>query len=126
MPPGYNDSDYKKLLQDDLNGNSALDTASTAKEGVLQRLEVVQWDSGCISWGPDFNRARHKAAMCHGLLQSDQQLYQVCTLQMGISKEDGPHGGASLAEAGLYCMLDFLSSSNSMPRQVKDWLCFIC
>ena len=45
---------YRKLLKDDLNGDAALDTEGTAKEGVLQRLEVLKRDNGCISWGPDF------------------------------------------------------------------------
>ena len=31
---------YRKLSKDDLNGDAALDTAGTAKEGVLQRLEA--------------------------------------------------------------------------------------
>ena len=49
MPPGY-----RKLLKDDLNGGAALDTAGTAKEGVLQRLELSKRDNGCISCSPDF------------------------------------------------------------------------
>lgn len=42
---------HRKLLKHDLNGDAALDTAGTAKEGVLQRLEVPKRDNGCISWG---------------------------------------------------------------------------
>ena len=53
-PPKVMPWDYRKLLEDDLNGDAALDTAATAKEGVLQRLEVPKRDNGCISWGPDF------------------------------------------------------------------------
>ena len=53
MPPGY-----KKLSKDDLNGDAALDTAGTAKEGVLQRLELSKRDNGCISWSPDFTPVR--------------------------------------------------------------------
>ena len=49
---------YRKLLKDDLNGDAALDTAGTAKEGVLQRLEAPKRDNGCISWGPDFATVR--------------------------------------------------------------------
>ena len=48
MPSGY-----RKLLKDDLNGDAALDTAGTAKEGLLQRLEVSKRYNGCISWGPE-------------------------------------------------------------------------
>ena len=49
MPSGF-----RKLLKDDLNGDAVFDTASMAKEGVLQRLEAPKRDNGCISWGPDF------------------------------------------------------------------------
>ena len=59
---------HKKLLKDDLNGAAALDTAGTAKEGVLQRLEVPKRDNGCISWGPDFTTVRG-TRLQDGLLQ---------------------------------------------------------
>ena len=75
-----------------------------AKEGVLQRLELMRRDNGCISWGPDFTTVRG-TMLQDGLLQSDQQLYQFCTLQIIISREDGPHDGTSSAEPGSYGML---------------------
>ena len=62
---------YRKLLKDDLNGDAAPDTAGTAKEGVLQGLEVPERDNGCISWGPDFRTVRG-TRLQDGLLQSDQ------------------------------------------------------
>ena len=65
MPRGH-----KKLLKDDLNGDAALDTAGTAKEGVLQRLEVPKQDNGCISWGPDFTTLQGTRPQ-DGLLQPD-------------------------------------------------------
>ena len=60
MPLGH-----RKLLKDDLNGYAAFDTASTAKEGVLQRLKALKRDNGCISCGPDFTTvvARWPAAI---------------------------------------------------------------
>ena len=82
MPPGY-----RKLLEDDLNLDAALDTAGTAKEGVLQGLEVSKRDNGCISWGPDFTAIR-STGLQGGLLKSDQQLHRDCPLQIGILRED--------------------------------------
>ena len=41
-------------------------------------------------------------------MQFDQQLYQISTLHITIPGEDGPHGGASLAEAGLHGMFDLV------------------
>ena len=49
MLPGY-----RNFLKDDLNRVRALDTASTAKEKVLQTLELPKQDNGCMRWGPDF------------------------------------------------------------------------
>ena len=100
MPSGYGN-----LLKDNLNGNAALDMTSSAKEGVLQRLEVPKRDNGCISWGPDFTIVQG-TRLQDGLLQSDQQLYRVRKLQIRISGEDGPHRGAGLAEADLCGMHD--------------------
>ena len=76
MPSGH-----RKLLKDDLNGDAAFDTASTAKEGMLQRLELSRRDTGCISWGLDFTTVRC-TRLQDGLLQSDQQPYRVRTLQV--------------------------------------------
>ena len=100
MPTGY-----RELLKNDLNGDTALHTASTAKEGVLQRLELPERDNGRMSWGPDFTTIRG-TRLQDGLLRHDQQLHQDGTLQITTPGEDGPHGGASLAEAGLHGMLD--------------------
>ena len=52
-------------------GDAALDTAGTAKEGVLQRQEVPKRGNGCISWGPDFTTVRG-TRLQDGLLQPDQ------------------------------------------------------
>ena len=62
---------YKKLLKDDLNGDAALDTAGTAKEGVPRRLEVPKRDNACISWVPDFTTVLG-TRLQDGLLQFDQ------------------------------------------------------
>ena len=120
MPPKFMPPDWRELLKDDLNGDTALDTISTAKEGVLQRLELSKRDNGCISWSPDFTPVRG-TRLQNGLLQSDQQLHGVPTLQIIISGEDGPHGGASLAEAGLHGMLD-LSVLMKQHAQVGEGL----
>ena len=118
-PPKIMPTGYRELLKDDLNGNAALDTAGTAKEGVLpERLELPERDNGRMSWGPDFKTIRG-TRLQDSLLQPDQQLHRVGTLQIAIPGEDGPHGGASLAEAGLpsgTACLTFPSSRNSMPR----------
>ena len=118
MPTGY-----KELLKDDHNGDTALHTASTAKEGVLQRLELPEQDNGRMSWGPDFATIRGPCGtrLQDGLLQPDQQLHRVCTLQITIPGEAGPHGGASLAEAGLHGMLD-LSVLMKQHAQVGEGL----
>ena len=55
MPLGH-----RKLLKDDLNG----DMAGTAKEGVLQRLQLSKRDNGCMSWGPDFTALTLKLTQC--------------------------------------------------------------
>ena len=60
----------QKAPEDDLNGDAALDTAGTAKEGVLHRLEVPKRDNGCTSWGPDFTTVRG-TRLQDGLLQPD-------------------------------------------------------
>ena len=68
-PPKVMPWGHRKLLKDELNGDAALDTAGTAKEGVLQRLEVPKRDNGCcISWGPDFTTVRG-TRLQDGLLQ---------------------------------------------------------
>ena len=43
----------RKLLKDDLNGDTLLDTACTVQERMLQALEGLKWDDQCSSWGPD-------------------------------------------------------------------------
>ena len=58
-----------------------------------------------MSRGPDFTTIRG-TRLQDGLLQSDQQLNQVRTLQIRIYEKDGPHRGVCLAEAGLYGMVD--------------------
>ena len=71
MPPIIMPWGYRKLLKDDLIGNTALDTAGTVKEGVLRRLQVPKRDNGCISWGPDFTTVQG-TRLQDGLLQSEQ------------------------------------------------------
>ena len=101
MPPGY-----RKLMKDDTNGDTAFDTACMAKEGMLQRLELLQQTHCCISWGADFTAIRG-VRLPHRLLHQDKQSHQLCTLQIRSSRKGGPHRGASHAEAGVIGMLDF-------------------
>ena len=76
-PSGIMPQSYRKLMRDDVNGDTALDTApaGTAKEGLLQRLELPKRDNGSISWGPDLT-IKSGTRLQDGLLQSDQQLYR--------------------------------------------------
>ena len=69
-PPKIMPTAYRELLKDDLNGDAALDTAGTAKEEVLQRLELPEQDNGRMSWGPDFTTIRG-TRLQDGLLQPD-------------------------------------------------------
>ena len=39
----------KQSINQPIDGDAALDTAGTVKEGVLQKLEVPKRDNGCIS-----------------------------------------------------------------------------
>ena len=71
---------------------------------MLQRLEFLK-QVNCISWGPHFTPERG-TGLQDGLLQPDQQLHQGCTLQIRVSKDDGAHRGASIADAGVNGMLD--------------------
>ena len=68
MPLGY-----RKLLQEELNGDTALEMVQTANEGLLQRLELLERDSCCSNRGPAFT--------CKGmqvdLLQPDQPVHRV-------------------------------------------------
>ena len=45
---GFLYSRSRKLLKDDLNGDTALDQAGTARERVLQRLELPKQYNGSI------------------------------------------------------------------------------
>ena len=73
-----------------------------------------------MSWGPHFTTIRG-TRLQDGLLQPDQQLHQVRGLQITIPGEGGPHGGTSLAEAGLHGMLD-LSVLMEQHSQVGEGL----
>ena len=45
--------DYTKLLRDDSNGKTALDTACAARDGILQGLKLPKQANLCISWDLD-------------------------------------------------------------------------
>ena len=87
---------------------------------MLQKLEVPKQDNGCISWGPDCTTVRG-TRLQDDLLQSNQWLYRVCTLQIRMLGKDEPHRNASLAEAGLYSMLD-LSILMKQHAQIGEGL----
>ena len=99
MPPGY-----RKLSKDDLNGDAALDTAGTAKEGVLQRLELPERDNGHMSWAQisqPYEAQGCKMACCN--LTSSCTEFAHCKLQYR-EKMDPTEAQALLKRACTACL----------------------
>ena len=117
-PLEFRPAHHLPFSEDDISRHPASNPVRVVQERMLQLLQLLHRAHACRCRCPNFAVIR-SAWLQAGLLQSDQQLHRVRTLQAGTAKEAGAQSCQRPAVAVWMAYLLCMFSWKSMPRYVQ-------